>query len=805
MSVIVFPIRKVAVLGAGVMGAQIAAHLVNARVPVVLFDLAGEGRRPERHRREGDRRTCQARARAAGAARAALAQIDAANYDERPRATRGLRPRDRGDRRAHGLEARSLREDRAARRAACDLRIEHLRPVASATLAEALPAALRARFCGIHFFNPPRYMHLVELIARAGDRSGAPRRARDVPHDHARQGRHPREGHAELHRQPRRHLLDAGDDDAHRDLRARLRRRRCADRPGDRPRQERHLPHGRRRRPRHDGARDQDDARHAARRSRGTRCSATPPVLAALIAQGALGQKTRAGFFRKVGKDIQVLDPAARDYRAAAGESSTRRWPRSSTIKAPAEKFAKLRAHRRIRRRNSCGRSSATSSTTAPITSPTIADNARDVDLAMRWGFGWAMGPFETLAGGGLEATSPAGSAKTSPPARRSRRCRCRRGSPAQGRGGARRAHAGGRVLSAPRTRFVPRSTLPVYRRQLFPDPVLGERCAARARRSSRPTRCACGTLGDDIAHRVVQDARPTRSATAVLDGVQARDRRGRAGLRRRSSSGRRRSRSRSAPTSSVIAPAIAGRRNGRRSRTSSRSSSRRRCACATASCRRSRRCAAWRWAASCEFILHCDRAVAALESLHRAASKSASGCLPARRRLQGIRGARRATRRSAAPTAASSTCSRSCARISRRSRWRRSRKSALEAKELGYLRRADVVIMNAFELLYVAKRAGARAGRGGLSAAAAAAQRPGRRPHRHRDARDAARQHARRRLHLAVRLRGRAARSRACCAAAKSSRAAWSTRSGSSTLERARVHGAAATTRRRRSGSRTR
>ena len=32
-------IRKVAVLGAGVMGAQIAAHCINARVPVVLFDL----------------------------------------------------------------------------------------------------------------------------------------------------------------------------------------------------------------------------------------------------------------------------------------------------------------------------------------------------------------------------------------------------------------------------------------------------------------------------------------------------------------------------------------------------------------------------------------------------------------------------------------------------------------------------------------------------------------------------------------------------------------------------------------------
>jgi len=41
-----FNVRKVAVLGAGVMGAQIAAHLVNVKVPVVLFDLpAKEGQK----------------------------------------------------------------------------------------------------------------------------------------------------------------------------------------------------------------------------------------------------------------------------------------------------------------------------------------------------------------------------------------------------------------------------------------------------------------------------------------------------------------------------------------------------------------------------------------------------------------------------------------------------------------------------------------------------------------------------------------------------------------------------------------
>mgnify|MGYP001765753771 CR=1 FL=1 len=41
-------VRKAAVLGAGVMGAQIAAHLANADVPVVLFDQIGRASCRER-------------------------------------------------------------------------------------------------------------------------------------------------------------------------------------------------------------------------------------------------------------------------------------------------------------------------------------------------------------------------------------------------------------------------------------------------------------------------------------------------------------------------------------------------------------------------------------------------------------------------------------------------------------------------------------------------------------------------------------------------------------------------------------
>jgi 3-hydroxyacyl-CoA dehydrogenase len=157
-----FVVKKVAVLGAGVMGAQIAAHLVNVGVPVVLFDLPAK---------EGSKNGIVDRAieglkklkpSPLGVPEDA-ARIEAANYEEH-----------------------------LAKLTECDLVIEAIAErmdwkldlygkvagsiapraiVASNTsglsitkLAEALPEILRPRFCGIHFFNPPRYMQLVELI-----------------------------------------------------------------------------------------------------------------------------------------------------------------------------------------------------------------------------------------------------------------------------------------------------------------------------------------------------------------------------------------------------------------------------------------------------------------------------------------------------------------------------------------------------------------------------------------------------------------------------------------------------------------
>src|SRR5690606_7082498 len=157
-----FHVRKVAVCGAGVMGAQIAAHCVNAGVPVVLFDLPAK---------EGDKN---------GIAKKAIAQL------------RKLKPAPLGAPELADLITPANYDDNLSELADCDLIIEaiaerldwkrdlyhklapSIRPdaiVASNTsglsitqLAQALPDALRPRFCGVHFFNPPRYMTLVELI-----------------------------------------------------------------------------------------------------------------------------------------------------------------------------------------------------------------------------------------------------------------------------------------------------------------------------------------------------------------------------------------------------------------------------------------------------------------------------------------------------------------------------------------------------------------------------------------------------------------------------------------------------------------
>src|SRR4030095_5655841 len=129
---------------------------------------------------------------------------------------------------------------------------------------------------------------------------------------------------------------------------------------------------------------------------------ATPPVLAELVKQGALGAKTKAGYFRKIGKDIEVLDPATRAYRVATGEVAPE-VAEILKIASPGEKFAKLRASADPQAQFLWAIFRDLFHYSAYHLAE-IADNARDIDLAMRWGFGWQMGRFEPWQAAGWKA-----------------------------------------------------------------------------------------------------------------------------------------------------------------------------------------------------------------------------------------------------------------------------------------------------------------------------------------------------------------------------------------------------------------
>ncbi|MEO8162072.1 MAG: enoyl-CoA hydratase-related protein, partial [Arenimonas sp.] len=195
-----------------------------------------------------------------------------------------------------------------------------------------------------------------------------------------------------------------------------------------------------------------------------------PDWLQALIAKGALGQKTGAGIFQKRGKDIVVLDLAAQDYRPASAEAAPE-VVEILKLRDPAEKFGKLRAsqHKQAQFLWSIFRDLFHYSA---YHLESIADTARDVDLAIRWGYGWSLGPFETWQAAGWKQVAgwirediAAGKSMSDAPL------------PAwvDARDG---VHAAGGSFSPARDALVPRSANPVYLRQRFPDPVLGERFA---------------------------------------------------------------------------------------------------------------------------------------------------------------------------------------------------------------------------------------------------------------------------------------------------------------------------------------
>jgi 3-hydroxyacyl-CoA dehydrogenase len=419
----------------------------------------------------------------------------------------------------------------------------------------------------------------------------------------------------------------------------------------------------------------------------------TPAVLAALVAKGALGQKTRAGFFRKAGKEIQVLDPEAGDYRAAAGAVD----PDVAAIlalKNPNEKFAKLRAHPHPQAQfvwsifrdlfHYCA-----------FHLHDIAGNARDVDLALRWGFGWAMGPFEIWQAAGWKDVAgwiaedvAAGKALAAVPLPKW----VTEGAAASG------VHTPEGAYGAGDNAFHPRSTLPVYRRQHFPDPVLGEQFPACTTIMETPA-VRMWHLGDDVAI-VSFKSKGHTIGDDVLDGLLAaieRAERECAGLvvwqtKEPFSLG--------ANLASVEPAVKAGEWGAVEAVVAKFQLAAQRLKYSLVPTVTAVRGMAL--GGSCEFIMHSDRTVAALES-YIGLVEVGVGLLPAGGGSKefAVRAVQESARGAVGgqmdqfPFLRTYFQAIATARVSR---------SALEAKEIGYLRPADVIVFNPYEVLYVAK-----------------------------------------------------------------------------------------------------
>ncbi|MEO6407159.1 MAG: 3-hydroxyacyl-CoA dehydrogenase/enoyl-CoA hydratase family protein [Burkholderiaceae bacterium] len=462
-----FPVRKVAVLGAGVMGAQIAAHLVNCRVPVILFDLAAK---------EGPKNGIVTRAveglkklkpAPLGIVEHA-ALIEQANYDEHL---------DRLKECDLIIEAIAERMDWkldlyqriAPAVAAHAIVASNTSGLSISKLSEVLPEEIQPRFCGIHFFNPPRYMALVELIdtpttnpevldqlesfvTTALGKNVV--RALDTPNFIAN-----RVGIAGMLATIKEAetfglTYDVVDDLTGKKLgRASSGTFRTADVVG------------------------LDTMSHVITTLQDNLANdpffasyATPPVLAALIERGALGQKTGAGFYKKVGKDILRLDPASAEYVPAGGKADE--IVARILKKPPAERLRLLRESKNPQAQFLWA-ILRDSFHYAAVHLTDIAESARDIDFAMRWGFGVSQGPFELWqAAGWLQVAQwvkediDAGKALSNAPLPSWVFV-----GPVAVNGGVHHVEGS---WSPAHARWVAPSTLPVYQRQPFRESVFG-------------------------------------------------------------------------------------------------------------------------------------------------------------------------------------------------------------------------------------------------------------------------------------------------------------------------------------------
>jgi 3-hydroxyacyl-CoA dehydrogenase len=402
-------VRKVGILGSGVMGSAIAAHFANAGIPSLVLDIVPQ-EPTEAERAAGlsleDRAVRDRLAReSVDALRKAkpsplftldrLRLIEVGNFtDDLPR----LKDAD--------WVIEVVKEDLAIKQQVLASVAPHLGPhailssntsgLSLAAMASALPQEVRPRFLGTHFFNPPRYMKLLEVIPGAETDPAVVELVETVARKRLGKGIVPAKDtpnfianrigvHAVLvTMQVMRDMgLTVEEVDALTGPvvgRPKTATFRLADLVGldtflhVAANVREHAP---------------DDESHD---------MFTPPAfLARMLEKGLLGRKSGAGFYKKVkgddGSTILTLDLDTLEYRKQR-KASFPELEALRPIEDTVERIRKL-VFGKGRAAEATWKMLAATLSYAAMRVGEIADDISAVDRAIRWGFNWTLGPFE--------------------------------------------------------------------------------------------------------------------------------------------------------------------------------------------------------------------------------------------------------------------------------------------------------------------------------------------------------------------------------------------------------------------------
>ncbi|WP_151192789.1 acyl-CoA-binding protein [Cysteiniphilum sp. JM-1] len=457
-------IEKVAILGAGVMGAQIAAHFANARIPAVLFDLKAKEGAPNALIDGALQKLAKLNPKPFGSAQA-VNYITAANYEDNLELLKDC------DLIIEAIAERmdwkkDLYHNIAPHVAKHAIIASNTSGLSIESLTESLPTHLHAHFCGVHFFNPPRYMPLVELIAHDGTKPDVLDqletflvqklgksiiRAKDTPNFIAN-----RLGvfsmlatcyYTEKFNIP----LEVVDGLTGKKLgRAKSATYRTADVVG------------------------LDTFAHVVDTMKNSltdgweKVYQLPNWIHALIEKGAFGQKTKKGLYVKEKDGLKVLDLQSQTYRLS-DQKPDKAVTEILGEKDWSVKLEKLKTmdHPQAQFLWSCFRDSFHY---AACLVGDISNYPKDMDLAIRWGFGWKEGIFETWQQAGWQQVT-----RWIDEDIKSGKTLSSKALPQWVYALKEGVYGDNKSFSFTDNALVTRQELPVYKRQLHKDYVLGE------------------------------------------------------------------------------------------------------------------------------------------------------------------------------------------------------------------------------------------------------------------------------------------------------------------------------------------